>query len=242
METTWELVQGLGLVVEKPLNEGIIVYGSADPLPNPAELILTQLVSSSRQLPLRFFVYRHCRNLHLEIPTNFVCPPGVFYLEDIIFQDLLLSEMAREIFRLRNSEPVIICYLPRPGREPKKFRGTDVPRITIAELHQEGGWLGGNAIHFILRLYAEEHPEVLYICPFQRKGRVYEIYKGMRRKIFILTPFLRLIPPPRLGLPEWAPTPWTYWLSLPASFRRRVRKIINHRLFAGERRIEITLP
>jgi hypothetical protein len=236
----------LGLVVEKAEPGQVLVYGSADPLPNPAELMLTQLVASSCKLGWQFFVYKHGRNLPVSVDDRWVNPPGVFDLETIISKGLTLGELAREVWRLRQ-EPVIVAHL----RDGGVLRATSHPsrnwsgkwtNATISQLHEAGGWLGGSAIHFLLRLWAEERGWVLYACPFQEKGRVYNLYTGLSRPVFILTPFVRFVPPDKLGLPPWAPAPWGYWRTLPASFRRRVRKEVMRRLKDGERRIEILLP
>jgi hypothetical protein len=245
-DTTWEVVQDIGLVVEKIEPGQVLVYGSADPLPNPAELMLTQLVASCYKLGWQFFVYRHGRNLQVSVDDRWVNPLGVFNLEFILPKDLTLGEIAREVFRLRQ-EPVIVAHL----RDGGILRATTNPQgkwpgvwsmMSISQLHKTGGWLGGSAIHYLLRLWAEEREWVLYICPFQEKGRVYEIYRGFQRSLFVPTPFMRFVPPSRLGLPDWAPAPWHYWLSLPAAFRRRTRKEVALRLENGERRIEIQLP
>lgn len=246
LESSWSVVKHLGLEVRKVHSNNFIFYGSSDPQPNPAELILTQLTGSHFKLEWRFFVYLHGRNLPVKNLENRL-PPYILYLEDIIPKSFSLLQLAREIYRLRK-EPVIICYIPRENNPRQCYRGTDVPNITVDELHNYGGWLGGNAIHYFLRLFAQENNDVLYICPFQQKGRVYEIYKGLNRPLFILTPFVRFIPPSFLTLdngeplPSWAPCPWGYWLSLPASVRRRVKKILQNQLFNDYVRIEIKLP
>jgi hypothetical protein len=246
MGTTWSVVQELGLVASQPVPEKVLIYGSADPLPNPAELMLTQLVASSCKLGWQFFVYKHGRNLPLHVDDRWVNPLGVFNFEFIIPQGLTLGETAREVFRLRQ-ETVIVAHLPngsvlRATSDPYRKWSGEWRSATIHQLHRAGGWLGGSAIHFLLRLWAEEREWVLFACPFQEKGRVYDIYRGFKRPLFILTPFVRFIPPSQLGLPEWAPATWHYWKSLPASFRRRVRKEVMRKLKNGERRIEIQLP
>jgi hypothetical protein len=243
---TWDVVQNLGLVA-RPEPDKILVYGSSDPYPNPAELLLTQLVASRYQMGWRFFVYRHGRNLPMTVDDpQWVNPPGVFYLESILPKDLTLEEMAREIWFLRE-EPAIVAHLPggatlRATSDPYRKWSGEWRSVTIHQLHRSGGWLGGSAIHYLLRLWAEEREWVLFACPFQEKGRVYDIYRGFKRPLFILNPFVRFIPPSQLGLPEWAPATWHYWKSLPASFRRRVRKEVRRKLKNGERRIEIPLP
>jgi hypothetical protein len=246
ISTTWEVVQNLGLVVEKHEPGQVLVYGSSDPLPNPAELLLTQLVAKRHQLGWRFFIYRHGRNLPMPEDPQWVNPPGVFNLEHVIPMGLTLGEMAREIWKLRE-EPSVIAHLPggsilRATSNPWKKWSGGWASTTIPQLHESGGWLGGSGIHFILRLWADNNREVIYVCPYQEKGRVYEIYAGLSRPVFILTPFLRFVPPARLGLPSWAPAPWGYWRSLPAAFRRRVKKEVIKRLKSGERRIEVYLP
>ena len=245
MSTSWKVVQQLGLVVESP-NSELLVYGSADPLPNPAELYMTQIVASRYKMGWMFFVYSHGKNLLMTVPRGWVNPPGVFNLENIIPPNLTLGEIARAIWQLRKEATIIAHLSPnsllRATFYPEKKWLKGVHEMTIRQLHEAGGWLGGSAIHFLLRLWAEEMEEVLYLCPFQEKGRVYEIYKGVRRKLFLLTPFVRFVPPARLGFPSWVPTPWWYWRSLPASFRRRVRKEVKKRMLLGERRIEIPLP
>jgi hypothetical protein len=245
METTWSVVQKLGLVVEEPESEQCLVYGSSDPYPNPAELILTQLIASRYQLGWRFFTYEHGKNL---FPLNELTPqpPKTFLLEHLIPHELTLGEMGQEVFRIRR-ETVIVGHLPngsvlRVTSNPFRKWSGDWASMTIHQFHEAGGWLGGTAIHFLLRLWAEGQPEVFYPCPYQEKGRVYETYRGFPRPLFVLTSFIRFIPPARMGLPEWAPAPWSYWLSLPAAFRRRVRKEVKKRIWSGERRIEIPLP
>jgi hypothetical protein len=142
---------------------------------------------------------------------------------------------------------VVIAHIPggnplRATSDPWKKWSGDWASYDIHQLHEAGGWLGGSSIHYLLRLWAEEREWVLFICPFQEKGRVYEIYAGLR-PAFIPTPFMRFVPPARLGLPSWAPSPWSYWKSLPAAFRRRVKKEVKWRIWSsGERRIEIPLP
>jgi hypothetical protein len=246
METTWSVVQKLGLVVEEPEPEQCLVYGSSDPYPNPAEFLLTQLVAKRHQLGWQFFTYRNGKNLPVSVDPYWVNPPGIFNLETIVPKDLTLGEIAQEIWWLRK-EPSIIAHLPgraplRATSEPERKWPREWASYTIHQLHEAGGWFGGSSIHFLLRLWAEEREWVLYICPFQEKGRVYDIYRGFKRPLFVPTPFMRFAPPSRLGLPEWAPAPWSYWLSLPAAFRRRVRKEVKKRIWFGERRIEIPLP
>jgi hypothetical protein len=236
----------LGLVVSRPEPDKILVYGSSDPYPNPAEFLLTQLVAKRHQLGWRFFTYRHGRNISMPVDPGWINPPGVFNFESIIPETLNLGEMAEEIWRLRQ-EPVIVAHLPNgsvlraTSDSWKKWSGSWA-YAAIPQLHQAGGWLGGSSIHFILRLWAEERPWVLFACPFQEKGRVYEIYRGFKRPLFLLTPFVRFIPPSQLGLPEWAPAPWLYWITLPASYRSRIRKEVKKRLKNRKRRIEISLP
>jgi hypothetical protein len=244
--TTWEVVKSLGLVVEKPEPGQTLVYGSSDPRPNPSELFLTQFVASRHRLGWRFFVYRHGRNLPMTVDDpQWVNPPGVFYLESILPKDLTLGEMAREIWFLRE-EPAIVAHLSggatlRATPDPSRKWSGGWAQKTIPQLHEAGGWLGGSSIHFLLRLWAEEREQMLYVCPFQEKGRVYELYAGFR-PTFILAPFVRFVPPAQLGLPPWAPAPCGYWFSLPAAFRRRVKKEVRRRIWSGERRIEIQLP
>jgi hypothetical protein len=232
----------LGLVAQ-PKPDQVVVYGSADPLPNPAELMLTQLVAHRLGIGWRFFVHRHGKNLVLDVPENCVNPPGVFYFENIIPEDINLRALAEEVWRFRE-EPVVIAHRPdgRSIRASKKVK--DVPDVTISQLHAKGGWPGGSAIHFLLRRYAEKHPEVLYICPFQQKGRVYEIYKGVGRGLFILTPFVRIAPPSEEAPGGWEPLSWKRWRSLPAAARRLARSWIKQELknffrWGGPPRIEI---
>jgi hypothetical protein len=226
----------------------MLVYGSADPYPNPAELLLTQLVASLHRLKWRFFVYQHGKNLNFLLNEETSLPPEIFPFEYIIPETLTLGKMAEEIWRLRQ-EPAIVCHLPngsvlRATSDPFRKWSGGWAFATISQLHQAGGWLGGSAVHFILRLWAEDRGEVLYICPFQEKGRVYEIYRGFSRPLFITTPFVRFVPPARLGLPSWSPAPWSYWKTLPANFRRRVRKEVMRQLKKKKSRprIEISIP
>jgi hypothetical protein len=249
--TTWAVVQGLGLVVPRPEPGQCLVYGSADPLPNPAELMLTQLVASRYKLSWNFFVYLNGNNLPMlnqKVDYRFLRPNpvNVFNLESIIPKELTLGELGREIWRLRQ-EPTIIAHLSngskiRATSDPHKKWPSDWSSKTIHQLHKASGWLGGSSIHYLLRLWAEDRPWVIFACPFQEKGRVYEIYRGFKRPLFILVSFIRFVPPTRLGLPDWAPAPWLHWLSLPASYRKKVRREVMRRLFSGERRIEIQLP
>jgi len=213
---TWNVVQNLGLVVPRPEPGQCLVYGSSDPYPNPSELTLTQLIANRYGLGWRFFIYRHGKNLPVSVDLRWVNPPGVFALESILPKDLTLGEMALKIWGLRK-EPVVIAHAP--GGNPlgatsdpfRKWSG-EWRSATIHQLHRAGGWLGGSAIHFLLPLWAEEREWVLYACPFQEKGRVYSLYAGLGRPALILTPFVRFVPPSRLGLPSWAPSPWGYWL------------------------------
>lgn len=246
-ESTWEVVRALGLVVEKPKPSQVLLYGSSDPLPNPAEIMLTQVVASRYEIKWQFFIYRHGRNLPMSVNEKLLqsLPPQVFYLEDVIPKDLTLGEMAQEIFRLRK-ECVIVAHLSdgrllRATSQPEKKWSGHWASATIVELHKAGGWLGGSSIYYLLRLLAEERNEVLYLCPFQSKGRVYRIFAGMR-PLFVLVPFVRLVPPDRLGLPSWAPTPPEYWLSLKPEIRVRIRKEVEKKVLSGEFRIEIPLP
>jgi len=236
---SWGVVQKLGLVAQ-PQPGLVLVYGSADPLPNPAELLLTQLVANKLGLGWRFFVYRNGKNLALDA-GDYVNPPGVFNLESIIPEELSLRQLAKEIWNLRG-EPVVIAHHPdgRPIRATSKTK--NIPNVTLGQLHTEGGWFGGNTIHFLLRKYAEEHTEVVYLCPFQTKGLVYRVYEGIDRPLFILTPFIRIAP--KEVFEGWEPITWSEWLSLPAAARRQARRIIRRELERffrrGEpRRIEV---
>lgn len=246
MDTTWAVVQSLGIMVEKPEPGQILVYGSADPMPNPAELLLTYFVAKRYKIKWQFFSYRHGKNLPMTVDGKSVKSPRFFYFEDFIDQSITLGEISQQVFKLRK-ESTIIAHIPggislRATSDPSRKWSGRWHAVTIFQLHQVGGWLGGSGIHYILRLLAERKKWVLYICPFQEKGRVYEIYRGFGRPLFVPTPFVRFIPPARLGLPSWSPTPWNYWLYLPAAFRRLIRKEVMRRLFSGERRIEIPLP
>jgi hypothetical protein len=247
-ESTWSVVAQLGLTIKNPKPGQLVVYGSADPLPNPAEIMLTHLVASRYDLKWRFFVYRHGRNLPMSVDEKLLqsLPPQVFYLEDVIPKDLTLGEMAQEIFRLRE-ECVIVAHLADGGllratSRPKEKWKTKWVSATIAELHEAGGWLGGSAIYYLLRLLAEERNEILYLCPFQSKGRVYRVFQGLRRPLFLLAPFVRFVPPGYLGLPSWAPAPVDYWLSLKPKTRMCIRKEVEKRVLSDELRIEIPLP
>lgn len=227
-DSTWGVVQNLGLEVtlREEVKTKTVVYGSADPLPNPGEFLLTELIATRfLQMTWQFFVYCHGKNLPMAVPPAYVKPRRVFSLEEIIPQGMSLKEMAAEIFRLRQ-EPVVVAHL-----KDKVIRATtkikDVPCLTIGELHQEDGWLGGSSIHFLLRLYAEEKGDVVYLCPFSSKGRVYLIYQGVKRPLFIFTPFVRIQPPPQMAPGGWEPLPWLYWLSLPAIAHQRARKLIE---------------
>jgi hypothetical protein len=246
-EFSWSVVAQLGLTIKNPKPGQLVVYGSADPLPNPAEIILTQIVASKHELNWKFFIYRHGRNLSMSVDEKLLqsLPPQVFCLEDVIPKDLTLGEMAQEIFRLRE-ECVIVVHLPegrvlRATSRPEKKWPSHWASATITELHEAGGWLGGSAIYYLLRLLAEERNEILYVCPFQSKGRVYRVFAGLR-PLFVLVPFVRLVPPDRLCLPNWAPTPPEYWLSLKPEIRLRIRKEVEKRVLSGELRIEIPLP
>jgi len=155
-ETTWEIVLSLGLVVEKPEPGQVLVYGSSDPYPNPAEFLLTQLVAKRHQLSWSFFTYRHGRNIPMPEDPRWVNPPGVFALESILPKELTLGEMARAIFHFRK-EPSIVAHLPhgvvlRATSDPFRKWPGGWASMTISQLHQAGGWLGGSGIHFILRL------------------------------------------------------------------------------------------
>jgi len=239
--TTWGVVAELGLVAQPDeMSNGIVMYGSADPAPNPAELILTQLTASQLGLPWRFFIYIHGRNLVLSDSYSRPIPRWVSPLEELI-PEVSLRQLAEDVWRLRQ-EPAVVAHRPdgRPIRATSKTK--DIPDITLSRLHQMGGWLGGSGIHYLLRKYAEKHHEVLYICPFQTKGRVYEIYRGFGRELFVLTPFVRFSP--RFAPQGWEPITWYEWLSLPAAARRRARRWIKQELknffCRGEpRRIEV---
>jgi len=241
---SWSIVNQLGLAIKRP-TYGVVVYGSADPLPNPAELLLTQLVAEHYRLGWKFFNYCHGKNLYTTVSEIWPNPQGVFNLESIIPLDLTLGKISEEIWKLRK-EPVIVAHLS----DGSTLRATSCPekkwskrrcQMTICDLHRFGGWLGGSAIHYLLRIWAEKEDDVLFICPFQEKGHVYHIYRGIKRKLFILTPFLKFVPPKRLMLPDWAPAPWEYWQNLPASLRKRVKKKAKALIFSGDRRIEINL-
>lgn len=245
-DSNWGVVSRLGLeIVPKKLNgPRTLVYGSADPLPNPAELILIQLTASKLGLGWRFFVYKHGRNLPMFVPENWNNLPGVFDLENIVPSDLSLRELAKEIFLLRR-EPVIVAHRP----DGRTIRATstklaDIPDITINVLHEQGGWLGGAAIHFILRLWAEKDPGVVYLCPFSSKGRVYEVYKGVGRQLFVLSPFVHIQPPPSMTSNVWEPITWNLWRTIPATARRHAWRLIRREIkrffrWGEPRRIEI---
>jgi hypothetical protein len=245
-DTTWAVVQRLGLVTEKPEAGQILVYGSSDPYPNPAEFFLTQFIASYYRLGWLFFIYRHGKNLPMPMDNQWTPPPGVVWFEYIVPNDLTLGEMARKIYRLRD-ESVIVAHLPdgytlRAVNNPEKKWPDGWSSMTIHQFHKTGGWLGGSSIHYLYRLWAEKSGIMLFLCPFLSKGRVYRIYKGFPRPLFVLAPFVWFVPPAKLGLPSWAPTPWHYWKFLPAAFRRRVRKEVMQRILSGEQRIEIQLP
>ena len=242
---SWQIVQNLGLVVSRPEPDQTLVYGSSDPYPNPAELILTQFIAKRYGLGWRFFIYRHGKNLPMPEDPGWVNTPGVFNIEAIIPEGLTLGKIAEEIWRLRG-EPSIIAHLPggnnlRATSNPYRKWSGDWSSATIPQLHESGGWLGGSSIHFLLRLWAEDRPWVIFACRFQEKGRVYTIYRGIKRPLFVCVPFLRFIPPKKLGLPSWAPATWSYWMSLPPSYRKRVRKEVKKRILRGKLRIEIQL-
>jgi len=229
-DSSWGVVRNLGLEIDpkEMSSTTIVIYGSADPMPNAGELLLTQLTASKLGLPWKFFIYRHGKNLPMAVPPAYVKPRRVFSLEEIIPQGMSLKEMAAEIFRLRR-EPVVVAHL-----KDKLIRATtkikDVPSLTIREIHESGGWLGGSGVHFLLRLYAEEKGSIIYICPFQEKGRVYLIYQGVKRPLFILTPFVRIVPPPGLAPGGWEPLSWPLWRALPVRSRRAARRLIRREI------------
>ncbi|GEM_PF-3423429 len=249
-DSSWGVVLALGLATDKPEPDQLLVYGSSDPQPNPAELLLLEVVAKLFGLNFRFFVYRNGKNMPMEKLPEEVKLPWLFYLEDIIPPGLTLGEMAVAIWKLRD-EPAVVAHLPqstlRATSEPTKKWPKGVPNLTVHDLHELGGYLGGSGIHYVLAEWAKKMPRVLYLCPYQKKGRVYEVYQKFKeevevpRPLFVPTPFVHFKPPKNLGLPEWAPTPWYYWRSLPAAYRRRVRKEVERRI-KREKRIEIYIP
>ena len=219
-EDSWSVVEGLGLLqVHNYASSHVIVYGCSDPEPNPAELMLTQGIAEVLGLPWRFFIYRHGKNL--KSGGTFTPRWPICYLEEIIeeveLSEVPLKELAQEIFHLRGEH----CIVAR--REDGSVLRTDTDKkrfpASIRELHRQGGWLGGSSIHYILRLWAEKNSNVVYLCPFQQKGRVYNIYRWCR-PLFIPAPFLQISPPKWLNLPDWAPLLWKQWRELSASRRR----------------------
>jgi len=246
---SWTVVSELGLAIKRPTH-GVVVYGSAEPLPNPAELLLTQLVAWKHKLSWQFYNYSYGKSFFMSMSKDGVNIPYLFNLEDIIPSDMTLGEVAKNIWRLRQ-EAAMVCHLSRilvlrATSRPERRWPEKYVKMTVHELHRAGGWLAESGVHYFLRLWAEKDESLIFLCPFQQRGDVYTIYKGMR-KLFILTPFLKFTSPARLGLPYWAPTPWGYWLSLPAYYRkrtrRRVKKIINSFFKGCEiRRVEIELP
>lgn len=225
-DSSWGVVisEDIGITDLEVCKGKFLVYGSADPLPNPGELLLIESVASELGTwDWNFFVYGHGKNLPMEVPEGWCPPPGIFYLEKIIPQGLTLREMAEAVFRLRR-EPVILAHMPNGRHLRATSHVKEVPDITISDLHEQGGWLGGSAIHYLLRLWAEKHPEIIYICPYQQKGRVYRVYRGVVRPLFVLVPFVRLCPPPGLAPGGWEPLPWGIWRVLSSRARRIARQ------------------
>ena len=250
---SWQVVSELGLVVEKPEKDEILVYGSSDPTPNPAELLMVQLISSYFDLDYRFFIYEHGKNFKFyyndsKIEINV---PKIFRLEDIIPPMLTLGEMCEQIWNLRK-EAVIVMHLHentkvRACSVPERKYSKDILDWTINDLHYLGAWLGGAGIEYILRLCAEKNSNILYVVPYQSKGLVFQIYRDFPRKLFVLSPFIKFVPPQKLSLPNWAPLPWDYWRSLPASYRKEVKKYLKQKMkvfFERKEvlRIEIPIP
>ncbi len=242
---SWSTVQQLGLVTEN-IKGKILFYGTSDPLPNPGELLLTQMLASNLDVSWKFFVYRHGKNISMEVPEDCAYPPNVITLEEIIPGSLNLRTIAQEVFRLRR-EAVVIAHLDKKAIRATTSSLKDIPDITIEELHCRGGWLGGSGIHYCLRLYAEITSQVVYLCPYQEKGRVYEIYKEVKREdkdLFVLAPFVRIQPPPSMAPNGWEPMTWKMWRALPAKVRRlarlKIKREIKQFFRRGEpRRIEI---
>jgi len=264
-DSTWGVVRKLGLEIDqgKLSPDQVIVYGSADPLPNPAELLLTQLVVSHQNQPWKFFVYIHGRNLEKvilrrvdeperkvnELQKRYNLP--IFCLEDIIPEGLTLGEMSRRIFEIRKDDLVVARLWDntplRATVDPERNWFGNWASREVSDLHKCGGWLGGAGIHYVLRLLAQEDEKIVYLCPFQRKGLVYKLYSGFQRPLFLCVPFLRFVPPRshRAGQcrEDWVPLSWEEWEDLSPLTRESIENEVKKRLSdGGERRIEIQVP
>ena len=186
-----------------------------------------------------------CKNYGIErkwlqnYDDSYPSPPGMRSLESIIDEALpkefRIRDLAREIWELtRNGSrkrAVKVCYLS-DGRTiratNKKEELEKIPDISIEKMHQDGGYLAGAAIHFVLRKYAEQSSNVLYLCPFQEKGLVYELYKGINRQLFLLAPFVRISPPPELVIKGWEPIVFPVWRkALTKGERKAIRRYVK---------------
>ncbi|MEK7600342.1 MAG: hypothetical protein AAB463_00055 [Patescibacteria group bacterium] len=213
-----------------------ILYGTSDPVPNVAELVLTAIAASVFRLPALFSVYEGGRteyaDLSRERSRELVVGSDVPSIADSIrivsgwlgleiplipFErifalggvwDVPLADMAKAMLAVQH-KPLRFCYVPAdPEPQVVYTDGRWVKRngtLTVAELHNRGGWLGGAGIHYALRQFAEGHPDHIHLVPFGMKGEVYRTYRrtdGQKTR-FALVPQLHI--QPRNASPEWLP-------------------------------------
>jgi hypothetical protein len=252
--SSWYVVSKLGLLADWRSNNlrKCVIYGSADPLPNPGEYLLTYLTATLLHESFRFFVYSNGQNLKTIKKSNIKnrMPSNVFQLEEWLgaLRNLSVRDICAEVWKLRN-EPVIVAHLDnRVFRATSKIRElTQIPDISIDSLHKGGGWLGGSGIHYVLRRKFEalNSERIWFLCPYQSKGKVYEIYRGFDGAIFLPVPFVRIIPPPEEAPQGWEPMTWQRWERLDNNTKVIIINIIRkglQKFFSGNeafRRLEV---
>lgn len=147
------------------------------------------------------------------------CKLDILTFEDIMdeagISNLKLFELVNLISEIRVSKKRFkIFYGSNEKGEVNEFftrqNLLDYHDMTISELHENGGWLSGNGLHFAFREWMKKKTDKCLIVPWNDKGNVFQIYSGLERDLnFILCPALYLIPEKSC---HWGNTVHINWL------------------------------
>jgi hypothetical protein len=263
-DSSWEVINRYGVAInvnveeielmkknskEKNSEEITLVYGSSDPWPNPAELILLQETAVLLNLKWKFFIYTKGKNHPLakiqkdvSNGNNFKKNKVIFDLEEIIKIEDKLDQIAEEIFKIRGD--VIIARHKDDEMRAKNLKEKKDENFTIENLHQEGGWLGGNAIHYYLRKWMTKENNLILLTPYTEKGLIFKMYDVLKKRCLPI--FSLFISPVFYKWNEnWVPISWREWRALNKKtrkeIRREVKKIIEQFLFKGEKILRVDI-
>lgn len=222
MDDVHSVVRRLGLDVEVPI--GQVVYGTSSQEIHLSEYLLTAAVAAYFQQEAIFFTYENGRSTEESKSQSRKISPSsdlsqvemiarlnewlgvevvLSSLRDIVqemgFWEVRVGDFVSRLSQLRRGQFLVLHFPNRVYYNRSKLQ--KIAGMTIADVHDQGGWLAGSAIHYVLREWGENRG-ITFLAPWSDKGLVYSFYKGTANH-FLLTPYLLLCPP--------IPDPW--WLT-----------------------------